>query len=39
MSVDGMMAVPRSRPGIGVELDTARIDALTVRRAVLRPSA
>jgi O-succinylbenzoate synthase len=39
MSADGTMAVPRSRPGIGVDLDVARIEALTVRRAVLRPSA
>ena len=29
---DGMVRVPRDRPGIGVELDMAMIDALTVRR-------
>lgn len=36
MAPDGMMAVPLDRPGIGVDIDTARIDALTVRRAVMR---
>jgi len=39
MDADGMMDVPLHRPGIGVEVDIERIDALTVRRAVLRPSA
>ena len=29
---DGMVRVPRDRPGIGVELDMEMIDALTVRR-------
>jgi len=36
MTADGTMGVPLSRPGIGVDIDIARIDALTVRRAVLR---
>ncbi len=38
MTSDGTMGVPLDRPGIGVELDLDRINALTVRRAVLRPS-
>jgi O-succinylbenzoate synthase len=36
MDSEGMMAVPLGRPGIGVEVDTERVDALTVRRAVMR---
>ncbi|MBA4071147.1 MAG: o-succinylbenzoate synthase [Gemmatimonas sp.] len=36
MAPDGTMAVPLDRPGIGVDVDTARVDALTVRRAVMR---
>jgi O-succinylbenzoate synthase len=36
MTPDGTMAVPLDRPGIGVDVDTARVDALTVRRAVMR---
>ena len=36
MEPDGTMAVPLDRPGIGVDVDTARVDALTVRRAVMR---
>ena len=36
MAADGTMAVPLDRPGIGVDVDTARVDALTVRRAVMR---
>jgi O-succinylbenzoate synthase len=39
MTEDGTMAVPLHRPGIGIDIDIARIDALTVRRAVLRRSA
>lgn len=35
MSDDGMVTVPLDRPGIGVEVDRERIDALTVRRAVM----
>ncbi|OGU03524.1 MAG: o-succinylbenzoate synthase, partial [Gemmatimonadetes bacterium RBG_16_66_8] len=31
----GMMRVPVDKPGIGVEVDVARVDALTVRRAVI----
>jgi O-succinylbenzoate synthase len=38
MTSDGTMGVPLDRPGIGVELDLDRINALTVRRAVLRLS-
>jgi O-succinylbenzoate synthase len=36
MDEEGMMAVPLGRTGIGVDVDTERVDALTVRRAVLR---
>jgi O-succinylbenzoate synthase len=36
MAPDGTMAVPLDRPGIGVDIDIARVDALTVRRAVMR---
>lgn len=36
MAPDGTMAVPLDRPGIGVDVDMARVDALTVRRAVMR---
>ena len=36
MAADGTMAVPLDRPGIGVDVDTARVDALTVRRATMR---
>jgi O-succinylbenzoate synthase len=32
MSTDGTVAVPRDRPGLGVAVDEARVDALTVRR-------
>jgi len=39
MADDGTIAVPLHRPGIGVDVDLARIDALTVRRAVLRSPA
>lgn len=34
---DGMLRVPLDRPGIGVTVDEARIGALSVRSAVLRP--
>ena len=37
MDAEGMVAVPRERPGIGVEVDTDRVDALTVRTTVLEP--
>jgi O-succinylbenzoate synthase len=36
MSPEGTMTVPLSRPGLGVDIDVERIDAITVRRAVLR---
>jgi O-succinylbenzoate synthase len=29
---DGMITVPRERPGLGVEVDVGRVDELTVRR-------
>ena len=32
---DGMVAVPMDRPGLGVAVDTGRVDGLTVRREVL----
>ena len=31
MSADGFVSVPRDRPGLGVEVDAARVDALTRR--------
>jgi o-succinylbenzoate synthase len=36
MDRDGWVDVPRDRPGIGVSVDLARIEALTVRREELR---
>jgi len=35
MSEDGFVTVPRDRPGLGVEVDVERIEALTVRREVV----
>jgi len=35
MSADGFVTVPRHAPGLGVEIDRARIDDLTVRTEVL----
>jgi O-succinylbenzoate synthase len=35
MDADGMVSVPRTRPGIGIEPDVDRIDDLTVRREVI----
>jgi O-succinylbenzoate synthase len=35
MDADGMVHVPRARPGLGVEPDVDRIEDLTVRREVL----
>ena len=35
MDDDGCVAVPRDRPGIGVAVDEARVDELTVRREQL----
>ena len=39
MDGKGMVAVPRSRPGIGVDIDRDRVDALTVRTEELRPAS
>ena len=36
MSKDGVVTVPRNKPGIGVEVNVARVDSLTVRTQVLR---
>jgi O-succinylbenzoate synthase len=36
MDGDGMVAVPRDRPGIGVVVDRNRVDDLTVRSEELR---
>ena len=36
MDADGMVRVPRDEPGLGVRVDTERIDDLTVRRETLR---
>ncbi|MEX2152312.1 MAG: o-succinylbenzoate synthase [Gemmatimonadaceae bacterium] len=36
MDANGMVEVPRNRPGIGVEVDRARVDNLTVRHEELR---
>lgn len=36
MSADGMVHVPLDRPGLGVDVDTGRIDDLTVRAATMR---
>ena len=38
MDVNGMVTVPRDRPGIGVDVDRERIDAITVRTEELRPA-
>lgn len=35
MDAEGMVAVPRSKPGIGVTVDMDRVDALTVRTQTL----
>ena len=35
MDAEGMVHVPRDRPGIGVDVDIDRVDALTVRRIEL----
>jgi O-succinylbenzoate synthase len=39
MDREGWMAVPRDRPGLGVEIDRDRLDALTVRRVELEAAA
>ena len=36
MDAEGMVRVPRGKPGIGVAVDRARIDALTIRSEELR---
>jgi O-succinylbenzoate synthase len=36
MDTAGRVKVPLDRPGIGVEVDAARIDALTVKSTILR---
>ncbi len=35
MDANGLVPVPRSKPGIGVDVDRGRIDALTVKRETL----
>lgn len=39
MDSEGMVAVPRSAPGLGVEVDEGRIDDLTVRSETLTAAA
>ena len=39
MDAQGMVAVPRDRPGIGVDVDRDRVDELTVKREELRAGA
>ncbi len=39
MDADGFVRVPRDRPGLGVEIDTEFIDALTTRIEVVRPTS
>lgn len=39
MDGKGMVTVPRTRPGIGVDIDRGRVDALTVRTEELRAPA
>jgi O-succinylbenzoate synthase len=36
MDAHGMVRVPREAPGLGVEVDVERVDAITVRRETLR---
>jgi O-succinylbenzoate synthase len=38
MDAHGMVHVPSGRPGIGVEVNVARVDNLTVRTQTLRAS-
>ncbi len=38
MDADGMVPVPRSRPGIGVTVDMDRVNALTARITTLAPA-
>jgi O-succinylbenzoate synthase len=37
MDADGMVRVPREKPGIGVAVDLGRVDDLTIRRQVIAP--
>ncbi len=37
MDADGMVRVPRDRPGIGVTVDADRVDNLTIRHQVIAP--
>ena len=39
MDAEGMVHVPVDRPGIGVEVDRARVDALTVRHQLFEANA
>ncbi len=39
MDGDGMVHVPLSRPGLGVDVDVDRLDALTIRHEELRSTA
>jgi o-succinylbenzoate synthase len=39
MDANGMVAVPRDRPGLGVDVDVAMIESLTVRAEVVRGGA
>jgi len=39
MDADGMVIVPRSRPGIGITVDLDRVDALTVRKQLIGSQA
>jgi L-alanine-DL-glutamate epimerase-like enolase superfamily enzyme len=36
MDANGMVAVPRDRPGLGVDVDVEMIESLTVRAEVVR---
>lgn len=38
MNADGMVRVPREKPGLGVRVDVERIESITVRRETLGPS-
>ncbi len=38
MNADGMVRVPREKPGLGVRVDVDRIESITVRRETLGPS-
>ncbi|HTJ21129.1 MAG TPA: o-succinylbenzoate synthase, partial [Gemmatimonadaceae bacterium] len=38
MNAEGMVRVPREKPGLGVRVDVDRIESITVRRETLGPS-